>query len=193
MLAPFDPEHSVGVDMLPAEDNRSGVGGEGAILQRVGEQLMQCQGDGQRGVGAERDRRALGPDALASDEMMELVLDGKPVPEALILKALRKGTLDNTFTPVHCGSSKMFHGVQHLLDLVVDCLPNPLEKPPVSAMHPKTTAASRPIRSCKRGRITAMAKVIRQSVNTTPLITFSASQTSGVNPSTIMKNCSTSV
>jgi elongation factor G len=76
--------------------------------------------------------------SAASDEVTELILEGKEVPHDLIRKTLRKGTLDNTFTPVHCGSSKMFHGVQHLLDLVVDCLPNPLEKPPVQATNPKT-------------------------------------------------------
>ncbi len=76
--------------------------------------------------------------SIASDEIMELVLEGKPVSEAQILTALRKGTLENLFTPVHCGSSKMFHGVQQLLDLVVDCLPNPLERPPVAATNPKT-------------------------------------------------------
>ncbi|MGL4421245.1 MAG: GTP-binding protein, partial [Gemmataceae bacterium] len=76
--------------------------------------------------------------SAASDEIMELILEGKDVPEALIRKALRKGTLDNIFTPVHCGSSKMFHGVQHLLDLVVDCLPNPTQRPPIQATHPKT-------------------------------------------------------
>jgi elongation factor G len=80
--------------------------------------------------------------SAASDEIMELVLDGKPVSEELIRKALRKGTLDNTFTPVHCGSSKMFHGVQQLLDLVVDCLPSPLERPPVEGTHPKTKEVS---------------------------------------------------
>jgi elongation factor G len=80
--------------------------------------------------------------SAASDEIMELVLDGKDVPEDLILKALRKGTLENTFTPVHCGSSKMFHGVQHLLDLVVDCLPSPLDRPPVAGTHPKTKEVS---------------------------------------------------
>ena len=52
-------------------------------------------------------------------------------------KALRKGTLENTFTPVHCGSSKHFHGVQQLLDLVVDCLPSPLDRPPVDGVHPR--------------------------------------------------------
>lgn len=76
--------------------------------------------------------------SAASDEITELILEGKEVPTDLIRKTLRKGTLDNTFTPVHCGSSKMFHGVQALLDLVVDCLPNPLEKPPVVGLHPKT-------------------------------------------------------
>jgi len=36
-------------------------------------------------------------------------------------KALRRGHGSRTSSsPVHCGSSKMFHGVQHLLDLVVD-------------------------------------------------------------------------
>ncbi len=76
--------------------------------------------------------------SAASDEITELILEGKDVSEDMIRAALRKGTLDNTFTPVHCGSSKMFHGVQHLLDLVVDCLPNPTQRPPIQAIHPKT-------------------------------------------------------
>lgn len=79
--------------------------------------------------------------SAASDEVTELILEGKDVPVEMIRRALRKGTLDNTFTPVHCGSSKNFHGVQHLLDLVVDCLPSPLDRPPVDGMHPKTKEA----------------------------------------------------
>jgi elongation factor G len=74
----------------------------------------------------------------ASDEIMEAVLEGRDVSEEQIRKALRKGTLENIFTPVHCGSSKMFHGVQQLLDLVVDCLPSPLDRPPVDGIVPKT-------------------------------------------------------
>ena len=76
--------------------------------------------------------------SAASDEMTELILEGKEVSIDLIRKTLRKGTLENKFTPVHCGSSKMFHGVQHLRDLVVDCLPSPLDRPPVDGIHPKT-------------------------------------------------------
>ena len=90
---------------------------------------------------AEADKRReqmLDAMSAASDEMTELILEGKEVPIDLIRKALRKGTLDGTFTPVHCGSSKMFHGVQQLLDLVVDCLPSPLDRPPVEGINPKT-------------------------------------------------------
>ena len=76
--------------------------------------------------------------SAASDVITEKILEGKEVTEAEILTALRKGTLDNIFTPVHCGSSKMFHGVQQLLDLVVDCLPSPIERPAVEAVHPRT-------------------------------------------------------
>src|SRR5262249_4122242 len=48
------------------------------------------------------------------------------------------GTLSGKMTPVHCGSSKAFQGVQLLLDAVVDYLPSPAERPPVSGIHPKT-------------------------------------------------------
>jgi elongation factor G len=76
--------------------------------------------------------------SAASDEVTELVLEGKDVPADLIRKTLRKGTLEGAFTPIHCGSAKMYQGVQQLLDLVVDCLPSPLDRPPVEGLHPKT-------------------------------------------------------
>src|SRR5262245_59633439 len=59
--------------------------------------------------------------SLACNEITDLLLEGKPVSEELIRKALRTGTLQGLFTPIHCGSAKMYQGVQQLLDLVVDC------------------------------------------------------------------------
>jgi len=67
----------------------------------------------------------------ACDELVELILEDKPVPNDLLKKALRKGTLEAKLTPILCGSSKNFHGVQQLLDAVVDYLPSPGERPPV--------------------------------------------------------------
>jgi elongation factor G len=76
--------------------------------------------------------------AHVSDEITMLHLEGQDIPEKLLLDALRKGTLENRFSPVHCGTSKMFHGVRELLDMVVDFLPSPIDRPPVEGIVPKT-------------------------------------------------------
>jgi elongation factor G len=72
------------------------------------------------------------------DELLERILEGKPVGEDDLIKAIRQGTLAGKFTPVHCGTSKMFHGVRELLDMVVDFLPSPTDRPPVEGIVPKT-------------------------------------------------------
>jgi elongation factor G len=76
--------------------------------------------------------------SLVDDAIVELMLDDKPVPQEMIKAALRKGTLEGKFTPIFCGSSKMYHGVQLLLDGVVDYLPSPAERPPVEGGVPRT-------------------------------------------------------
>jgi elongation factor G len=72
------------------------------------------------------------------DEIVELILEEKPVPRELLKKALRRGTLEGKLTPILCGSSKNFHGVQLLLDAVVDYLPSPAERPAVSGAVPRS-------------------------------------------------------
>jgi elongation factor G len=74
----------------------------------------------------------------ADDHLVELILEGKDVPEEALINALRKGTLEGKFTPIFCGSSKNFHGVQLLMDGVVDFLPSPIDRPPVEGIVPKT-------------------------------------------------------
>ena len=61
----------------------------------------------------------------------------------MLRKALRAGTIAGKLTPVLCGSSKTFHGVQLLLDAVVDYLPSPLERPPVEGIVPKSKEKAR--------------------------------------------------
>ncbi|MFO0881227.1 MAG: elongation factor G [Gemmataceae bacterium] len=71
--------------------------------------------------------------SLVDDHLVELILEDKPVPVEVLKAALRKGTLEGKLTPIICGSSKNFHGVQLLLDSVVDYLPSPFDRPPVQA------------------------------------------------------------
>jgi len=70
------------------------------------------------------------------DELLELILEEKEIPEARLKQAIRKATLEIKLTPVLAGSSFKNKGVQPLLDAVVDYLPSPLEVPPVEGVEP---------------------------------------------------------
>ena len=72
------------------------------------------------------------------EEIMMLVLDEQPVPEDMIRKALRKGTIENLLVPVVCGTSYKNKGVQKLLDAIVDFMPSPVDIPAIQGVNPDT-------------------------------------------------------
>jgi len=72
------------------------------------------------------------------EEALNLYVEGQPIPEQLLMKAIRRGTLDIKIFPVLCGSSFKNKGVQPLLDAVVDYLPAPPDLPPISGVNPDT-------------------------------------------------------
>ncbi|MBE3595347.1 MAG: elongation factor G [Candidatus Carbobacillus altaicus] len=76
--------------------------------------------------------------ADVDEEIMMLYLEGEDVPEETIRRALRKGTIAMTITPVLCGSSYRNKGVQPLLDAIVDYLPSPLDIPAIKGVDPET-------------------------------------------------------
>jgi elongation factor G len=75
--------------------------------------------------------------SMCNDELMEVMLNEQPVPEALIHKTLREATLHNILVPVLCGSALNNMGVQPVLDAVGAYLPSPLDVPPVEGTNPK--------------------------------------------------------
>ena len=72
------------------------------------------------------------------EEIMMLVLDEQPVPQDMIRKALRKGTIENLLVPVTCGTSYKNKGVQKLLDAIVDYMPSPVDIPAIQGVDPDT-------------------------------------------------------
>ncbi len=62
-----------------------------------------------------------------NDELLSLYIEGDEIPEELIRIAIRKGTIDNLFVPVLCGSSLKNIGVQLLIDAIISFLPSPLD------------------------------------------------------------------
>jgi elongation factor G len=70
------------------------------------------------------------------DEVMEAYLEGNLPDVATLKKLIRKGTLNQSFVPVMCGSSFKNKGVQPLLDAVVDYLPSPVDVPAIKGVKP---------------------------------------------------------
>jgi elongation factor G len=71
------------------------------------------------------------------DEIMMLALDEEPIPADMIRKAIRRGTINNMFVPVVCGTSYKNKGVQKLLDAIVDYMPAPTDIPPIKGVKPR--------------------------------------------------------
>ena len=65
------------------------------------------------------------------DELLDKFLHEEPIDEALIIRAVRAGTVTGELHPVLCGSALKHLGVQLLLDAVVHYLPSPLDVPSI--------------------------------------------------------------
>ena len=70
------------------------------------------------------------------EQTMISYVEGHTLTEDEIHKAVRRGAINNLFTPVLCGSALKNVGVQRLLDAIVDYLPAPDEVPPVHGIGP---------------------------------------------------------
>ncbi len=70
------------------------------------------------------------------EEIMMLYLEGEEVPEDLIMRALRKGTIGVRMVPVCCGTSYKNKGVIQLLDNIVAFMPSPLDVPAITGVTP---------------------------------------------------------
>jgi elongation factor G len=73
------------------------------------------------------------------DTVLEYIVEGKPVSEEMLRKALRTGAIAGKIVPVLCGSAKEYHGVRLLMDAVAEYLPSPLDRPPVRGTAPKSS------------------------------------------------------
>ena len=72
------------------------------------------------------------------EQLLDDYLHEKPYTPDDLRRALRAGTLQGKITPVLCGSAFKNKGVQRLLDAVVDYLPAPTDRPPVTGQDAQT-------------------------------------------------------
>ncbi len=78
--------------------------------------------------------------AELDDDLMERYFEteGEDFTIEEIKAAIRKGTIENKFVPVVCGTSYRNKGVQKLLDAVIDYMPSPLDIEAIKGVNPET-------------------------------------------------------
>lgn len=75
--------------------------------------------------------------AEVDDELITKYLEGEALTEEEIRRALRQGVVERRLTLVLAGCGTGIRGVTALLDAIVELLPSPVERGPVSASEPE--------------------------------------------------------
>lgn len=72
------------------------------------------------------------------DSLLERYLEGKDISQEELKAALKKAVAAGKIYPILSGSALKDQGVKELLDFIVDYMPSPLERTPVSAVDPNS-------------------------------------------------------
>jgi elongation factor G len=81
--------------------------------------------------------------AEADDGLLEKYLEGEELTQEELQDSLRKGIRNMQFTPVLCGSALRNIGVQPLMDMIVDFMPSPADRPDVAGKNKAGEEVSR--------------------------------------------------
>ena len=139
----------LGADAVPIQIPVTEGPGFASLIDLVSMQLVEWEDTGQ---GTEYRARPIAADLLPTaeahrielhekladhdDSFMEEYLDGVEFSPERVRQVIRKATCAGELFPVLCGAAFKNKGVQLLLDAVVDYLPSPLDKEPVSGIRP---------------------------------------------------------
>ncbi|HEY3373757.1 MAG TPA: elongation factor G [Candidatus Aquicultor sp.] len=79
--------------------------------------------------------------AESDDALMEKYLDEGVLSDAEVMAGLKKAVVSGQVIPVTCTAAFSAVGVNGLLNAIIDYLPSPVDRGPVTAIDPKTEAA----------------------------------------------------
>jgi elongation factor G len=95
--------------------------------------------------------------SMFNDDIMELMLEEKEVPEEMIHSTIRKATMGLELVPVLVGSAYKNKGVQSMLDAVLAYLPSPSDREQVKALDPKDESKEIPLDADSSKTLVALA------------------------------------
>ncbi len=73
--------------------------------------------------------------SMFNDEMIEQLLEDKPIEEEMICQTIREATINRDIVPMMMGSAFKNKGVQPLMDAICDFLPSPLDRTSFALDH----------------------------------------------------------
>ncbi|MBI3304506.1 MAG: elongation factor G, partial [Deltaproteobacteria bacterium] len=76
--------------------------------------------------------------AEMNDDLLTRYLEGGEISTQELKQGLREGVVSGRLFPVLCGSGLRAAGIQPLLDAIVEYLPSPADRQPMTGTHPKT-------------------------------------------------------
>ena len=101
--------------------------------------------------------------SMYNDELMELMLEDKPLDEQLIRRTIREATINRDIVPLMMGTALGNKGVQPLMDAVCDYLPSPLDRTAFARDH-DNEGAETPLTCDPASDLVAMAfKIVDES------------------------------
>lgn len=145
-------ERSFGISAVPLNIPLGADGGFNGIIDIVKMKAFSFQGgdmtemdipDDVRSEAEEYRKNLVEKIAESDDELLEKYLEGTDPTDEELSKGIKDGSLKQLFIPVVCGSATANIGVQPMLDMVLFCLPSPLEKAeasPIIGKNPKPVA-----------------------------------------------------
>jgi elongation factor G len=74
----------------------------------------------------------------ANDDLMEKYLEGEELKPEELEETLIQGIKSGVVAPILCGSATLNIGVPHLMNLIVDGFPSPLEREPFEGTRPRS-------------------------------------------------------
>jgi elongation factor G len=101
----------------------------------TGQGMDQLTGDDASGAKAARDA-LMEAVAETDDSLLEKYLEKGELSQDELKNALKKAVLSGKVSPVLCGSAAKNIGVRELLDIIVNFVPSPAERPAIEAVKP---------------------------------------------------------
>ncbi len=142
-----DLREKLGLNVVPIQINMGAAESFQGVIDLITMRAITFEGDGGEQVvrgsipdeyahsAAKAREEMLDALSMYNDEMMELLLEEKPVEQDMIRRTIREATINRDIVPLMIGSAFKNKGVQPLMDAVCDFLPSPMDRSSFARDH----------------------------------------------------------